>query len=215
MNIFTQKRFALLFLTAAVGAVLWLGCGDGGNPGGGGTLSCGNRECKSEEMPDGKIWMTENLNRTTKDSWCYENRAANCDKYGRLYTWSAAKSACQLVGMRLPTSQEWDALVTAAGGWETAGSKLKSKSGWNWNDYEDNASGNGTDDFQFSALPGGYRDSDGGFNGAGYGGRWWAATEVNSEDYVWEMLYRDTYVGGWNKYYNLESFGFSVRCVID
>jgi hypothetical protein len=44
---------------------------------------------------------------------------------------------------------------------------LKSKSGWN--DYKDK-SGNGTDDYVFSALPGGGRRYDGNFYSADYYG---------------------------------------------
>lgn len=44
-----------------------------------------------------QIWMAENLNYADsvtypsmlKRNWCYENESDNCEKYGRLYTWSA------------------------------------------------------------------------------------------------------------------------------
>lgn len=46
----------------------------------------------------GKTWMAQNLNYADSTqylgllgrSWCYDNKQSNCDKYGRLYTWSAA-----------------------------------------------------------------------------------------------------------------------------
>jgi uncharacterized protein (TIGR02145 family) len=31
--------------------------------------------------------MAENLNYSVNGSTCYENKPANCDKYGRLYDW--------------------------------------------------------------------------------------------------------------------------------
>lgn len=41
-----------------------------------------------------QTWMTENLNyngcETKGQNWCYGGDAANCQKYGRLYTWTAA-----------------------------------------------------------------------------------------------------------------------------
>ena len=46
----------------------------------------------------GKMWMKKNLNIVTEDSWCYENSSDSCAKYGRLYRWAAAKSACKSVG---------------------------------------------------------------------------------------------------------------------
>jgi uncharacterized protein (TIGR02145 family) len=88
--------------------------------------------------------------------------------------------------------------------WLGAGKKLKSKSGWKEN-------GNGTDNYGFSALPGGNRNSDGSFHNEGYYGNWWTDTEDTSgyipyrtmgcdEDDVFEF-YRD------------KTDGSSVRCV--
>ncbi|GBU20318.1 hypothetical protein R80B4_00194 [Fibrobacteres bacterium R8-0-B4] len=151
----------------------------------------------------GKKWMKKNLNIETADSWCYDNNPANCDKYGRLYTWAAAKTACPS-GWHLPTRAEWDNLVTAAGGSSTAGKKLKAASGWNSN-------GNGTDDHGFSALPGGYRLTDGSFSTAGSSGFWWTATEYGGDyAYYRYMNYYDDYVLEYNDY---KGYGFSVRCV--
>src|SRR5215510_1911675 len=62
-----------------------------------------------------QTWMAENLNHETNDSWCYDDDPANCDKYGRLYTWDAAMSACP-AGWKLPSKEDWDALMTAVGG---------------------------------------------------------------------------------------------------
>jgi len=154
----------------------------------------------------GLKWMKTNLNVETADSWCYENSLDSCAKYGRLYTWEAAKAACQSVGMRLPTRAEWAALVTAAGGSSTAGSKLKSTSGWN------SCSGiSSTDQYGFSALPGGSRSSDGGFDDAGGDGGWWAATET-SGGYAY---YRNMHYGydGVGEVSSDKSYGFSARCV--
>jgi len=162
--------------------------------------------CKTVKI-GGVTWMAENLNIETADSWCYGNSPNSCAKYSRLYTWAAAKSACQSIGMRLPTNAEWDALVTAAGGENTAGKKLKSKSGWYNN-------GNGTDDFQFSALPGGLRNpSLGSFITVVYYGYWWTATEV-SNDYAYNRYmyyeYDSVYEDPIDK-----STAFSVRCIQD
>jgi hypothetical protein len=38
-----------------------------------------------------QVWMAQNLNeKTAEGSWCYRNVKENCEKYGRLYTWTAA-----------------------------------------------------------------------------------------------------------------------------
>jgi uncharacterized protein (TIGR02145 family) len=153
----------------------------------------------------GKAWMGENLNYETGNSWCYENDNSNCNKYGRLYTWNAAKTACPS-GWHLPSSAEWDALVTAVGGNSGAGKKLKSTNGWNSN-------GNGTDTYGFSALPGGYRNSDGSFGNVGDYGYWWTATEDFADNaYYRRMNYYGGYVysGNFSK-----GYGRSVRCVGD
>lgn len=65
---------------------------------------------------NGLAWMAQNLDYEVPDSWCYDNDPANCRKYGRLYTWEAAKQACAAVGWRLPTDAEWSALRDKYGG---------------------------------------------------------------------------------------------------
>ncbi|GBU21178.1 hypothetical protein R80B4_01067 [Fibrobacteres bacterium R8-0-B4] len=113
---------------------------------------------------------------------------ANCSKYGRLYTWAAAKTACPN-GWRLPTRDDWDRLAESVGGirssdygayhdWSVAGKKLKSTSGWD-DDYH-GQSGNGTNEFGFSALPGGSRYSDGVFGNVGEYGNWWTVIRPNA-----------------------------------
>jgi uncharacterized protein (TIGR02145 family) len=160
----------------------------------------------------GKTWMAENLNYQTADSWCYDDKADNCVKYGRLYTWVAAKIACNSVGWKLPDTADLNKLVDAAGGYYNAGKVLKSKFGWNsWYNSGRYNSGNGTDDFGFSALPGGGRDSYGGFSPAGKHGFWWTATEFSvGSAYSLYMSYGVDDVGD---YAVDKSDGQSVRCV--
>jgi len=158
-----------------------------------------------------QIWMSENLNDASKGGKCYENKPENCKKYGRLYTWEEAMKACPK-GWHLPSDEEWQTLVDFAGGGEVAEKKLKAKKGWNWNYYE-GESGNGTDDFGFSALPGGYGSSDGSFKYVGVNGSWWSSSEEHSS----YAYYRDIYYnssdlsrGNGNKISR-----HSVRCLQD
>ena len=179
-----------------------------------------------------QIWMAENLNYGTANSYCYNGNSANCTKYGRLYTWAAAMDSagtwsangkgCGYIetcsptypvrgvcpeGWHLPTQTEWNTLFTAVGGSSVAGKKLKSTSGWN-------SSGNGTDAFSFSALPAGYRYDDGRYFNEGYRAYFWSSTESYSASAY------NLYLG-----YNYDSAslnvdikycrGFSVRCVKD
>jgi uncharacterized protein (TIGR02145 family)/uncharacterized repeat protein (TIGR02543 family) len=156
-----------------------------------------------------QTWMAENLNYDVPGvatDVCYGNSADSCAKYGRLYNWSTAMTACP-VGWHLPPDSEWKTLTDYVG--SNAGTKLKSTSGWFNN-------GNGTDDYGFSALPGGHEIGGyGRFEGASGDGNWWSATRSNlNSDYAsyrqmsfkYEYVYRNTY-----HYHDR----ISVRCVED
>jgi len=151
----------------------------------------------------GKKWMTQNLNYETDSSWCYENKESNCRKYGRLYAWNAAKKACP-IGWKLPDTTDWNRLEKTAGG-DGAGKMLKSNGGWYKN-------GNGTDNYGFSALPGGLRYSDGNFICAISHGYWWTVTENGSNAYDRSIYSGDDMV---DDEYNGKNYGFSVRCIAD
>jgi len=147
-----------------------------------------------------QVWMAENLNYNASGSKCYDNKPANCDKYGRLYDWNTAMRVCPS-GWHLPSEQEWEKLTAAVGGEESK--NLKAKSGWINN-------GNGLDTYGFSALPGGYGNSDGSFSHVGYYGYWWSASEINSNDaYSQSMSYSE----GVYFYFNDKDFLRSVRCL--
>jgi uncharacterized protein (TIGR02145 family) len=69
---------------------------------------------------NGKTWLAENLNYDLgKDSWCYNDSIENCEKYGRLYAYEAAKLSCKVLGAgwRLPTDGEWRGLINLYGGY--------------------------------------------------------------------------------------------------
>ena len=156
----------------------------------------------------GQNWMAENLNYAAESSACYENNGNNCAKYGRLYNWGAAKQACP-DGWHLSTDDEWTALEDAVGGRDIAGTKLKSTAGWN-------NKGNKADDYGFTALPGGYGDSNRDyFSDAGDDGYWWSATESNVGGAgAWSRLvnYSNEFVYRSNEG---KAKQFSVRCVQD
>ena len=184
-----------------------------------------------------QVWMAENLNydynEGTAKSYCYSNSSANCDKYGRLYVWSAAMDSAAVFsdagkgcgygttcaaastssttvvrgvcpdGWHLPSNSDWSTLWAAIGGTSTAGTKLKSTSDWD-------SSGNGEDAYGFSVLPAGYY-SNGSFYNAGDSGYFWSSTEDGSNGaYNKYFRYSNSYV---YEYYNGKGFGFSVRCL--
>jgi uncharacterized protein (TIGR02145 family)/uncharacterized repeat protein (TIGR02543 family) len=164
----------------------------------------------------GQTWMAQNLNYDDPNDipgvvtdTCYSNSADSCAKYGRAYTWSIAMggntpapgSSVQGVcpsGWHVPSYDEWNTLITHAGGASTAGTKLKSSVGW----YRYDGIPAGTDEYGFSALP-----NNGNY---GQGGIWWTAN--NNYNYM-SMSYSSQSV---NNYSNGSQTNlYSVRCVQD
>ena len=152
-----------------------------------------------------QTWMAENLNYNANGSQCYKNKPDYCHRYGRLYDWETAKIICPK-DWHLPSNREWDALITAVGGNSIAGTKLKAKGDWT-------DDGNGTNDYGFSALPGGFGDSRGSTFLVNDSGNWWSATEKNSSwAYQRGMHYLNTDVLSFDNYkMNI----ISVRCIQD
>ena len=164
-----------------------------------------------------QTWMAENLKVRTEGSWCYGDKESNCQKYGRLYNWDAAKAACP-AGWHLPSKGEYEILLKSVGGtqdkekvyrWNDAGKKLKSTNGWE--EYK-GKSGNGDDAFGFSALPAGGRDYDGGYFDEGYYAGFWSSTEYDSGIAYGMHLYYDVKA---DLDLNFKYFVFSVRCLKD
>ena len=139
-----------------------------------------------------QIWMSENLNYSTKGSQCYKNNTKNCVKCGRLYDWNTAKNVCPK-GWHLPTRNEWDALVNYMGGSSIAGKKLKAKSG-------------------FSALTCGYGASDGNFYNFGNYSYWWSSSENNTNSAYFLSIDNNDNV--FRNHLDKSSL-FAVRCVKD
>jgi len=153
-----------------------------------------------------QTWTAENLNYQPQqgNSWCYKDSLSYCGKYGRLYDWKTAKTVCPS-GWHLPSRQEWDDFVATLGGFSVAGKKLKTKSGW--------VDGNGTDDYGFSALPGGYRYTSGTFHHAGNQGYWWTDTEYGLHGAYSKDIYYNRDIISENNNYKI--YANSVRCVAD
>jgi uncharacterized protein (TIGR02145 family) len=179
-----------------------------------------------------QVWMARNLNYNVSGSKCgdwssetfVDRNTTTCDSYGRLYNWntamnnatssSANPSGRQGIcpsGWHLPSDAEWTALMNFVGA--SAGTKLKARGGW--------ISGNGTDDYGFSALPGGTGLPSGicppsipvGFYNASFHGYWWSATQSNASN-AWsrEMGYNN---GNVLRASDVKGRLWSVRCVKD
>lgn len=170
-----------------------------------------------------QVWMAENLNHTLRGSHCYKESAANCRKYGQLYSWEYAIEVCP-DGWHLPSVDDFRKLIETIGG-KSAGKSLKSTTGWARQDGKDC---NGTDDFGFSAQAAGGNFFFGGYGHMTKHTSFWSSTETKSEpagpglgDNVWAAR---MYIGS-NDDCNeivitsaITGYGineFSVRCVKD
>jgi uncharacterized protein (TIGR02145 family) len=182
------------------------------------TDSRDNQTYKCVEI-NGKTWMAENLDYTD------ENGEIGIASYGRLYAWDETEQICP-ANWHLPSKEEWEALITFAGGEEIAGKKLKAKEGWI-------GSETGTDDYGFTALPAGKKpemqpwtcDAPPGAvcsapypdGNAGESGWWWTSTYPDAavsppEAYSVNMSSHRDNVS--MKYY-VQTYSMSVRCVRD
>ena len=190
---------------------------------------------------DRQVWMSVNLKTTLYNdgtaipfisdslNWALDSEPAYCwyrdneamykDTYGALYNWATVNTnkLCP-VGWRVPSKSDWDQLVEfiiAEG--NDVGMSLRAESGW-VNDE------NGTNDYGFTALPGGHIIPDAAsesYLGAEWAGYWWSTTEWEHNgdpDYNAYILYimrMSLDNDDWDV--NIISYplknGFSVRCI--
>lgn len=154
-----------------------------------------------------QIWMAENLNYATTGSYFYNNDSELGTIYGRLYTYGAALNACP-TGWHLPSFTEWQTLSNYLGGDAIAGGKLKETGTTHWNTPNTDA----TNEFCFSALPAGARDS-GAFYNIRNLCRWWTSTE-NASDLTTAFYRGLSYSQSkMTSNYVTKTVGFSVRCI--
>ena len=155
-----------------------------------------------------QVWMAENLNYETENSYCYDDRMSNCLKYGRLYKWTVALDACP-AGWHLPDTTEWKTLIDTLGGATAAALSLKSKSGWfyDWSHF-----GNGTDSSHFSGFPAGMRngEDDSVFLAMGKSAYFWSSTDILPSYANGVRLHDSVSFDGSHK-----KNAYSIRCVKD
>jgi uncharacterized protein (TIGR02145 family) len=147
---------------------------------------------------------------------------SNLTKYGYLYNWYAAKgiytngtivstdtlNICPK-GWHVPTDTEWTTLTAELGGESVAGGKMKSIGTAYWSSQSagtDNSSG-------FSALPGGFRLTDGSFNNLRNSAAFWSATEVDADGARFRRLDYNSSNVSRNSYE--KQLGACIRCLKD
>jgi uncharacterized protein (TIGR02145 family) len=156
---------------------------------------------------------------------------SNLTTYGYLYNWYAAKGIANAgsttyknicpTDWHVPTDGEWTSLIqfivptetisaTVIGSQSlTAGGKLKSTSTTLWQ----TPGFPGTDNYGFSALPGGGRNDVGSFSSIRDNAFFWSATEDGSND-AWRRSLSNANSNVSRRDYSKTS-GFSVRCLRD
>ncbi len=144
--------------------------------------------------------------------WYTNDKSNNISNYGALYNWYAVNSGklCP-AGWHVPSEKEWNTLSEYLGGESLAGGKLKESGEDHW--YSPNLGA--SDDYGFTALPGGYRTglSTGNFRARGFAGWWWASTEDTVISARGRLIFFDAseLVPG----SGLKTNGYAVRCVKD
>lgn len=183
-----------------------------------------------------QLWMAENLKTTKfndgkeikniesdrkwttakKEAFCWfknDRKYAEQKNYGVLYNWNVAINTkiCP-VGWHVPTSDEWAELDYFLGGKVLANEKIKTKSGWRYNDEKSN----GTNESGFTAIPAGYRNgANGVFKSEGCATSWWSSTPAlnfknNAQDYR-----ADARIDFGGLYNTWKTSGKYIRCVKD
>jgi uncharacterized protein (TIGR02145 family) len=153
----------------------------------------------------------------TTGAYCaYDNLVPNFTTYGNLYNWHAASDTRGICpdGWHVPTDSEWELLGNFLGGNSVAGGKMKSAGtieGGTGLWYAPNEGATNTCDF--SGQPGGYRINYGTFYSMGNVAYFWSSSDtasVNALNYV-----LDANNTSLKRYFNLQTNGFSIRCVKD
>jgi uncharacterized protein (TIGR02145 family) len=172
---------------------------------------------------------------TTGAYTIYDNESstgANATNYGFLYNWYAAKGITTVgsttyknlcpTGYHVPTDTEWSTLVihldnssTSSTGSYTsiiAGGKMKQTGTTLWNTPNTGA----TNESGFSALPGGFRNSVGGFYNIGISAAFWSTTEGDGiHSFAWYRFLSHNLAWVGKADHDFYSVGFSVRCLRD
>ncbi|MFY7943060.1 MAG: FISUMP domain-containing protein [Crocinitomicaceae bacterium] len=198
---------------------------------GAGLTDIDGNEMQTIILTNGQEWTTSNL-RTTRfndgtelnnlvisDTWSsasipaysnYSNNELLINELGYLYNFyaiSGDKNLCP-EGWRIPSELDWSNLTSHIGGLAVAGGKLKANSEL-WLFPNTGA----TNEFEFSAIPGGCRYDGGNFNNLNSYAFFWTSSELD-EAYSWyrSMKYNSDEV---IRNYAKKQSGFSVRCMRD
>ena len=192
-----------------------------------------NQTYKTVQIGD-QVWMAQNLNYASEGSACFNDTAAYCELFGRLYYWSSAmdstgtwsdngkgcgfKKNCTPTypvrgvcpeGWHLPSAEEFQTLVATVGGLESASVKLMAPLGWY--DHFMTQQFNPDNSTGFSAIAAGGKSTDGSYWGIGRGAGFFSSTEYSDYNARNMSLYPSEPAVGTASKNGMES----VRCVKD
>ena len=179
-----------------------------------------------------QVWMASNMNVKVPGSFCFEDKEENCEKFGRLYTWTAAMkidekyaavSARDSVskrrprgicpnGWHIPTALDFrrlDAYLKDIDDAVGVGTNLRACEGW----QESDDALLGEDGFGFSGLAAGARDTTGTYAGFGTFAGFWSGSEGDTRrSLAWTLPYdNDDFVMD----SSFKGKAYSVRCLMD
>ena len=187
-----------------------------------------------DPLMDGRDAGNLDYDTLSKYYFSYEEQDSNISAYGRLYTWPAAMagnassnaipSGVQGIcprGWHIPSDAEWmqlemflgmtleEAQLNKVRG-EDEGGKLKEAGTAHW--QEPNA--DATDEFGFTAMPGGERFWSGQYYDKGKRGSYWSATRFQ-HNAAWQRWFYHKHGKISRADFNRISVGSSVRCMRD
>lgn len=145
-----------------------------------------------------QVWMAENLDYDVGDgSFCFMDDNANCDKFGRLYTWDAANKAAP-PGWHLPSKDEWETLISSFGGVDSI-------------TYAEMVQDGGSGFDAMTAV--GSRDEGGAYLTIGKGAYYWSSTPDGDRDAWYCVISRNKH-----KVHMVSrrlNDAFPIRCIKD
>jgi uncharacterized protein (TIGR02145 family) len=145
---------------------------------------------------DNQIWMAQNLNYNTSESWCYDNNSANGNQFGRLYTYEDSKNICPQ-GWHLPSKVEFETLINSCGGSPESAYRALLPGG----------------NSGFSALFGGMRGTNGKFRYFEKDANFWSSS-LDASGNAWQLVINSNNSEA-KMFGYFRSCGFSVRCLQD
>lgn len=145
-----------IYTTVNIGGQVWMG-----------------ENYKSKRYRDGSLISTGDL---------LQGHEEHVDKYGQLYSGHAVMNPSNLApeGWRVPTAEDWLTLINTVGGMSVAGGRLKDVDAW------DSPNTGATNEFGFTALPGGLTAGNAP-NSFGHTGIWWSASDSNRPGELWRF----------------------------